>query len=42
MVFRSRQTDRLKLIYCDGSGIVLAYERLEEHIFTWPGIKDGR
>ncbi|WP_408015705.1 IS66 family insertion sequence element accessory protein TnpB [Rhizobium alarense] len=25
----------------DGSGIVLAYKRLEEHTFTWPGIKDG-
>ncbi|MGW9947350.1 transposase [Rhizobium leguminosarum] len=40
-VFRSRQADRLKLIYWDGSGIVLAYKRLEEHSFTWPGIKDG-
>ena len=40
-VFRSRKADRLKLIYCDGSGIVIAYKRLEEHTFTWPGIKDG-
>ncbi|EGE55742.1 UNVERIFIED_ORG: transposase/transposase-like protein [Rhizobium esperanzae] len=40
-VFRSRKADRLKLIYWDGSGIVLAYKRLEEHTFTWPGIKDG-
>lgn len=32
---------RLKLIYWDGSGIVLAYKRLEEHTFTWPGIRDG-
>lgn len=40
-VFRSRKADRLKLIYWDGSGIVLAYKRLEEHGFTWPGIKDG-
>ena len=40
-VSRSRKTDRLKLIYWDGTGIVLAYKRLEEHSFTWPGIKDG-
>jgi transposase len=40
-VFRSRKADRLKLIYWDGSGIVLAYKRLEEHTFTWPGIKNG-
>ena len=25
----------------DGSGIVLAYKRSEEHSFTWPSIKDG-
>nr|WP_286079893.1 IS66 family insertion sequence element accessory protein TnpB [Agrobacterium sp. MS2] len=31
----------MKLIYWDGSGIVMAYKRLEEHTFTWPGIKDG-
>jgi len=40
-VFRSCKADRLKLIYWDGSGIVLAYKRLEEYTFTWPGIKDG-
>ena len=40
-VFRSRKADRLKLIYWDGSGIVMAYKRLEEHTFTWPVIKDG-
>ncbi len=32
-VFRSRKADRLKLIYWDGSGIVMAYKRLEEHTF---------
>jgi transposase len=40
-VFRSRRADRLKLIYWDGSGIVMAYKRLEAHVFTWPGIRDG-
>ena len=31
----------VQLIYWDGSGVVMAYKRLEEHTFTWPGIKDG-
>lgn len=40
-VFLSRKADRLKLIYWDGSGIVLAYKRLGARTFTWLGIKDG-
>lgn len=40
-VFRSRKADRLKLIYWDGTGIVLAYKRLEAHTFSWPEIRDG-
>lgn len=40
-VFRSRKTDRLKLIYWDGSGLVMAYKRLEDMTFTWPDIRDG-
>lgn len=40
-VFRAKRADRLKLIFWDGSGLVMAYKRLEENSFTWPGIKDG-
>jgi transposase len=40
-VFRSRKADRLKLIYWDSSGLVIAYKRLEEQTFTWPDIRDG-
>ncbi|MGO8565463.1 IS66 family insertion sequence element accessory protein TnpB, partial [Rhizobium ruizarguesonis] len=40
-VFRSRKADRLKLIYWDGSGLVMAYKRLEEQTFIWPGVRDG-
>jgi len=40
-VFRSRRADRLKLIYWDGSGMVMACKRLEDHSFIWPAIKDG-
>ena len=40
-VFRAKRADRLKLLYWDGSGLVMAYKRLEETTFTWPAIKDG-
>ncbi len=42
-VFRSRKADRLKLIYWDGSGIVLAYKRLERahlHLARYQGWTD--
>ncbi|WP_106755423.1 IS66 family insertion sequence element accessory protein TnpB [Pannonibacter carbonis] len=40
-VFRAKKTDRLKLLYWDGTGLVMAYKRLEEHSFTWPAVRDG-
>ena len=40
-VFRSKRADRLKLLYWDGTGLVMAYKRLEEHTFTWPAIRNG-
>lgn len=40
-VFRAKRGDRLKLLYWDGTGLVMAYKRLEEHSFTWPAIRDG-
>lgn len=40
-VFRPRRADRLKLLYWDGSGLVMAYKRLEASTFTWPAIKNG-
>ena len=40
-VFRSKRADRLKLLYWDGSGLVMAYKRLEDHKFAWPAIRDG-
>lgn len=32
-VFRVRKADRLKLLYWGGTGLVMAYGRLEEHTF---------
>ena len=40
-VFPASKADRLKLLYWDGTGLVMAYKRLEEHAFTWPGVEDG-
>ena len=34
-VFRAKKADRLKLLYWDGTGLVMDYKRLEEHTFTW-------
>ena len=41
VVFRSKRGDRIKVLYWDGSGIVLTYKRLEEGKFAWPAIQDG-
>ena len=40
-VFRSKRADRLKLLYWDGTGLVMAYKRLEAQGFVWPQIRDG-
>jgi transposase len=40
-VFRAKRTDRLKLIYWDGSGLVMAYKRLEDNSFKWPAVRNG-
>ena len=40
-VFRAKRADRLKLLYWDGSGLVMTYKRLEDHSFIWPVIRDG-
>ena len=40
-VFRSKRADRAKLLFWDGSGVVLATKRLEDSQFCWPKIEDG-
>ena len=40
-VFRSKRADRVKILFWDGSGLVLVYKRLEEHKFSWPAVRDG-
>ena len=40
-IFRSKRSDRIKLLLWDGSGLCLVSKRLEAGSFTWPSIQDG-
>lgn len=40
-VFRSKRSDRVKLLWWDGTGICLMAKRLESGQFRWPAIEDG-
>jgi transposase len=40
-IFRSKRSDRLKLLVWDGSGLCLITKRLETGAFTWPPVRDG-
>jgi transposase len=40
-VFRSKRTDRVKLLFWDGTGLVLATKRLEQGSFRWPSLREG-
>jgi transposase len=40
-VFRSKRSDRLKILAFDGTGMVLATKWLEDGKFTWPPAREG-
>uniref|UniRef100_UPI003989553E IS66 family insertion sequence element accessory protein TnpB n=1 Tax=Magnetospirillum gryphiswaldense TaxID=55518 RepID=UPI003989553E len=40
-VFLAKRADRVKLIFWDGSGMVLVARRLEDGEFRWPKAQDG-
>ena len=40
-VFRSKRSDRPKVVAWDGTGLFLFYKRLEQGRFTWPPIRQG-
>jgi transposase len=40
-VFRAKRADRVKLVFWDGSGVVLVAKRLEGGQFRWPKVRDG-
>ena len=40
-VFRAKRSDRIKLIFWDGTGVCLYAKRLEDGEFRWPKVEDG-
>jgi transposase len=40
-VFRARRADRVKLLWWDGTGLVMLSKRLESGSFRWPRVEDG-
>jgi len=40
-VFRAKRADRVKLIFWDGTGMVLVAKCLEDGKFRWPGVQDA-
>jgi transposase len=41
IVFRAKRSDLVKLLWWDGSGLVLIWKRLEQGSFKWPPVTDG-
>ena len=39
--FRSKRADRVKIVFWDGTGVVLVSKRLEAGAFRWPKVGDG-
>ena len=40
-VFRAKRADRIKVLWFDGTGLALAYKRLEGGRFAWPAVRNG-
>ncbi|WP_029006383.1 IS66 family insertion sequence element accessory protein TnpB [Azorhizobium doebereinerae] len=40
-VFRAKRADRVKLVFWDGTGVVLVAKRLEDGEFRRPRVEDG-
>ncbi len=41
VVFRPKRLDRVKVLWWDGTGLVLASKRPEQGRFAWPTVRDG-
>ena len=41
VVFRPKRLDRIKVLWWDGTGLVMAHKRLEQGRFAWPTVHDG-
>lgn len=40
-VFGAKRSDRVKLVWWDGTGLCLVAKKLESGGFRWPAIQDG-
>jgi len=40
-VFRGKRADRVKILFWDGTGLVLYAKRLERGRFVWPSAREG-
>jgi transposase len=41
IVYRSKRSDRVKILVWDTSGLVLVWKQLQHESFRWPPIMDG-
>ena len=41
IVYRSKRSDRVKVLLWDGSGLVLIWKQMQQGSFRWPPIIDG-
>jgi len=41
IVWRSKRSDRVKILVWDSSGLVLVWKQLQQGSFRWPPITDG-
>jgi transposase len=41
IVYRSKRTDRVKILLWDNSGLVLVWKQMQHGSFRWPPIMDG-
>lgn len=41
LVFRSKRSDRVKILMWDTSGLVLVWKQLQQNAFRWPPVMDG-
>jgi transposase len=41
IVYRAKRSDRVKILFWDGGGLVLIWKQLQQGSFRWPPIVDG-
>lgn len=41
IVYRSKRSDRVKILLWDNSGLVLIWKQMQEGSFRWPPVVDG-